>query len=263
MVIVKLKNFKRSQFSHLTHSQWQLIKDFFGNQRKRKYSLRSIVNAILKLTRTGSQWRNMDEAYPKWQLVYYYFSKWQKAGIWTKVLNKLVEHERLRQQRTPKASRCAIDSQSVKKGSLIVLDTGIDGGKLINGRKRHLAVDSLGLPLAIHVGAANIYDGKAGLELLAHLGEQAQKEVLICTDHAYRGEFEQSAQYFDFQVQITQKPPSAQGFIPQPGRWQVERSFAWFNFFRRLSKDYEKTTESAVAFIQLVFIDIILARLDK
>ena len=262
MVIVKLRGFKRSEFRNLSHSQWQYIKDFFGKERKRKYSLRHIVNAILKVTRTGCQWRNLDESYPKWQIVYYYFSNWKATGVWTKVLNHLVVLERVRQERTPKASRCAVDSQSVKKGSLITLNTGIDGNKRINGRKRHLVVDSLGLPLAIHVGAANIYDGNAGLELLSMLEQRVQKEVLICADHAYRGDFEQSANYYNFKVEITQKPPSQQGFIPQPGRWQVERSFSWFNFFRRLSKDYEKTPESSVAFIQLAFIDIILARLD-
>ena len=261
MVIVKLRGFKRSSFHNLSHSQWQVIKNLFGKERKRKYHLRQIVNAILKITRTGCQWRNLDECYPKWETVYYYFSKWKTTGVWTKVLNHLVELEWLRQERNKKPSRCAVDSQSVKKGSLIIVDTGIDGNKLINGRKRHLVVDALGLPLAIHVGAANIYDGNAGLELLATLEQRVQKGVLICADHAYRGGFEQGALCYDFKVEITQKPPSQQGFIPQPERWQVERSFSWFNFFRRLSKDYEKTPESSVAFIQLAFIDIILARL--
>ncbi|MES2733406.1 MAG: transposase [Bacteroidota bacterium] len=85
MVIVKLK-FKRQQFSELANSQWQIVKIFFDNGRKRKHNLRAIVNAILKLTRTGCQWRNLDEKYPAWKSVFYYFTKWKKDGSWSKLL---------------------------------------------------------------------------------------------------------------------------------------------------------------------------------
>lgn len=252
---------RRQCFTDLTDSQWEIIKLLIDNGRKRKYCLRSILNGILKITRTGTQWRNLDEAYPPWGVVYYYFSKWQKDDTWSSVLAYLVEKERLRHNRNPQASRVAVDSQSVKKGSFISIDTGIDGGKLINGRKRHLAVDSLGLPLAIHVGAASVHDTVGGIELLWQLDNASQKLELICADQAYRGNFSECTEYYNWRVHIAQKPESQQGFVPQSGRWQVERSFAWFNFFRRLAKDYEKTPASSVAFIQLVFINIILARL--
>jgi hypothetical protein len=96
--------------------------------------------------------------YPAWDSLYYY-RKWQQTGVWSSVLALLVEKERVRQGKQAKASAVAVDSQSVKKGSLISLDTGIDGAKNINGRKRHLAVDTLGLPLVLHVSAANKHDG--------------------------------------------------------------------------------------------------------
>lgn len=222
-----------------------------------------IINAILKITRTGMQWRNLDEKYPPWSSVYYYFRKWQKDGTWDIVLAYLVQQERLRQERKANASRVAVDSQSVKTGTLISVDKGIDGNKNINGRKRHLAVDVLGLPLAMHVGAANIHDTEAGIELLWQLERASDRLELICADKAYRGYFSTCAQYYKWKVEITQKPTSQKGFVPQSGRWQVERSFAWFNFFRRLAKDYEKTVESSVAFMQTAFIDIILARLAE
>lgn len=256
----KLK-FKREQFTELTNSQWEYIKEFVDNSRKRKHCLQTIVNAILKVTRTGCQWRNLDEKYPPWQSVYYYFRKWQKDGTLTKILVLLVEKERVRQGREAQASMVALDSQSIKKGMLISIDTGIDGGKKINGRKRHIAVDALGLPLALHVSGANCQDGQQGIELLWQLEKASQRLELIRTDHAYEGYFILCADYYHWKVEITQRPESSQGFIPESGRWQVERSFAWFGFFRRLSKDYEKTPQSSVAFMQLAFIDIILARL--
>lgn len=262
MAKVTLK-FRRQQFTELTDSSWQIIKEFVDNGRKRKYCLRSIINGILKITRTGMQWRNLDEKYPPWQSVYYYFRKWQKDETWSLILAHLVEKQRIKQGRNPTASIAAVDSQSVKKGSFISLDSGFDGGKLVNGRKRHIAVDIDGLPLALHVSGANIHDGQAGIELLWQLEKASKRLKTITADKPYGGYFKQCAAYYDWEVHITQKPESAQGFVPQFARWQVERSFAWFNFFRRLSKDYEKTVQSSVAFMQLVFIDIILARLEN
>lgn len=257
----KLK-FKRQRFCALTTAQWQDIKEMVDNGRKRQYNLLAVVNAVLRITRTGLQWRNLEGDYPPWPIVYYYFRKWQVDGTWAQVLAALVRKERQRQGRAEQASAAAVDSQSVKKASFIHLDTGIDGGKKINGRKRHLAVDTLGLPLALHVSSAQQQDGQAGIELLWQLEEASERLKLIRADHSYQGYFEKCAHLYDWQVEITQKPESQQGFVPQKGRWQVERSFAWLNFFRRLSKDYEKTTASSLCFLQLAFIDILLARLD-
>ena len=129
----------------------------------------------------------------------------------------------------------------------------------MNGRKCHLAADCLGLPLALHGSAANKQDGQEGIELLWQLDKASTRLQLIRADNAYQGYFTQCCDFYQWKVEITQKPKSAQGFVPQTGRWQVE-SFAWFNFFRRVSRDFEKTAESSLAFMQLAFIDIILAR---
>lgn len=174
----------------------------------------------------------------------------------------LVSRERVNQGRETVPSLVAVDSQTVKKVGLISLDTGIDGGKKINGRKRHIAVDSLGLPLAISVSPANMHDSEGGLDLLWQLEKNTKRLSIICGDMAYGGEFKNIVEnIYKWKMDIAQKPESRQRFIPQKGRWQVERSFAWLNFFRRLSKDYEKTTTSAKAFIQLAFCIIILARI--
>ena len=104
-----------------------------------------------------------------------------------------------------------------------------------------------------YVGAANEADAIAGFELLPQL-KSCTRLSLICADAAYRGEFVSYAYYYGWKVDISQKPPSQQGFIPQKGRWEVERSFAWLNHYQRLAKDYQRTPASALCFIELAFI---------
>ncbi|WP_322518432.1 IS5 family transposase [Chitinophaga sancti] len=249
----------RTKFTLLTDSHWKSIEKILTDKRKRKYSLRTIFNAILWICRTGSQWRNLSSDFPYWQIVYYYFNKWKKAGVLEQVMLKMVRKERIDQGRNYAPSVSAIDSQSIKKTGFVSIETGIDGGKHINGRKRHLAVDSLGLPIAISVSGANIHDSIGGFDLLWKIEKVSHRMKLIRTDKAYQGEFSDMVEnYYKWKMEIAQKPPTVKGFVPQKGRWQVERSFAWLNNFRRLSKDYERLPESSVAFIQVAFISILL-----
>jgi len=102
-----------------------------------------------------------------------------------------------------------------------------------------------------------------GIELFPQLDQVSKRLQLIRADKTYNGYFTEYAQICKYTVETSQKPPSEKGFVPQTGRWQVERSFGWFNFFRRLSKDYEKTPQSSITFMQLTFIDIILSRFSN
>ena len=228
----------QTKFTEMSDSQWEVIEKYLKQHHPRKHDLRSILNAILWITRTGSQWRNMESKYPKWQSVYYYFRIWKKNGSLELIMSELVKLERIRQGRDPQASAGAIDSQSVKVVAFIDEDKGIDGGKKVNGRKRHLLVDTQGLPLAIHVSSANTADFLGGFELLAQTDEKQKRLKLIRADQHYAKHFKEAAQWFNIEVKVTKKPHSEKGFVPQTGRWQVERSFAWTNFFRRLSRDY-------------------------
>lgn len=240
----------QTQFTELNDSQWEIIKKELEHHKPKKHSLRTIVNAILWITRTGCQWRNMESKYPPWQSVYYYFRIWKGNGTLGRILEQLVELERLRQGRNSAPSVSAVDSQSVKKNPFIRMDTGFDGAKKVNGRKRHLLVDILGLPLAIHVSGADISDAVGGYDLLWQVDEgNSSRLQLIRADQAYAVLFKQAASYYGYDVQVSQKPESEKGFIPQVGRWQVERSFTWANFYRRLSKCYEKTPQAEIAFI--------------
>ncbi len=152
----------------------------------------------------------------------------------------------------------AIDSQSVRSVAFVKEDKGIDGNKKINGRKRNIWVDKNGLLLCVFVCAANLHDGVAGLDLLPKINESVR---LVKGDKPYGLEFKNYAKFYNIEVVIEQKPESKEGFIPQNGRWQVERSFAWLNFFRRLNKDYEKKPESHESFVIISFIQMNLNKL--
>ena len=184
----------------LTDFQWEYIKNIVDNGRKRKTCLRMVVNALLLLTRTGTQWRNMDSKYrDKLPIIQYYFYCWQKKGVWEQVLLRLAQQARQLAGHAQSPSRVAADSQSVQSVPFVKEDRGIDGNKRINGRKRHLVVDKLGLPLAIGASAANCQDGIEGVELLWKL-EGADRLELICVDKAYRGEFVAAAELYGWKA---------------------------------------------------------------
>lgn len=254
----------KTSFEELSDSQWESIKEYLPVQRKRKYDLRDIVNAILCLLRKGSQWRNLDSEYPPWQSVYYYFRKWKKDGTLIRLNAVLNQKERVRQGKEPTPSMVCIDSQSVKAAPFIDKDKGIDGNKRINGRKRHLLVDTLGLVWAVVVHAANIHDGTKAHLLVEHLMGYLPRMKKILVDDAYKMVFFDWVEknILGLEVEFASKPPSTRGFVPVKWRWVNERSFGWLNFFRRHSKDYEKTVESSEAWILWANCQIILNRID-
>lgn len=256
----------QKQFEELTDTQWHLICDFLPIGRKRKHDLYSVLCAIMWIVRTGCQWRKLDGKFGlSWQIVYYYFHSWTKLKIISKINDKLVEIERLRQSKNPYPSANAIDSQSIKIAPMIAEDKGIDGGKKINGRKRHIMTDTLGLIVAVMVLSANVSDAKGGCLLLKYFLKEnknkAQSLKCIFADRAYGGAFRKLANNHNLEVIIASKPENAKGFVPVKKRWVVERTFGWFNFFRRLSKDYERSVINSESVILLAQIQILLNRI--
>src|SRR4051795_4992948 len=153
----------------ITDSQWKVIKNFLNIKRKRKHSLRRMLNAIFYLLKTGCQWSMLPHNFPKWQRVYYYFNvyyyfkQWTLNGVIEKIRIKLVTTVRQQRNRKAQPSAAIIDAQSVK--STLVSsrsNTGYDGGKLIKGVKRHIVVDTQGLLLKVQVHSAAIADIKGG-----------------------------------------------------------------------------------------------------
>lgn len=254
----------QTQFEELTDAQWQVIEKMLHQPRKRKHDLRAVVNGILWLLRTGSQWRNLPLCYPPWPSVYYYFRRWQADGTLERLNGKLNQAERIRQGKAATPSLLCIDSQSVKSVAFVGLDKGIDGNKCINGRKRHIIVDTLGLVWGVVVHAANVHDSQQAPRLVEHCLGYLHRMKKILVDSAYKDGFVQwvESNIVGLEVEVAAKPPSAQGFVPVKWRWVNERTFAWLNFFRRHAKDYEKTVESAQAWILWANCQILVNRIE-
>ena len=158
-----------------------------------------------------------------------------------------------------------IDSQSVKGGPFVGKDKGIDGNKRINGRKRHILTDTLGLVWGVVVHAANETDGKTASKVVEPLIGYMSRMKKILADAAYKQIFMDwvSENLLGVEVEISSKPPTTKGFVPVKWRWVVEQTFGRYNFFRRLDKDYEKTVESSEAWIIWQNCQTIIFRLAK
>ncbi|MEZ5045155.1 MAG: IS5 family transposase [Saprospiraceae bacterium] len=179
------------QYEELTDFQWEVIEDLFPEQEKCILSLRKVLDAILWLARTGTQWRNLDSKFPKWTAVYHHFRKWKNDGRFEKMNQRLNEIERYSEDKEESPSTLCVDSQSVKISSFISLDTGYDGGKKIKGRKRHIATDTMGLIIGAVVSSAQVYDGNEGIKVFGQLKEQLVRLKKVFADGSYKGSFEQ------------------------------------------------------------------------
>jgi putative transposase len=249
----------------LTDSQWNHIKDFFPSPkqtgRPREVEFRQIVNALLYLVFTGCQWRFVPKDYGKWQTVYYYFARWQNDGIWRRIHETLRSDLRRKKRRHKHPTAGSADSQSVKT-TCVPSSRGFDAGKKIQGRKRHILVDTLGLMMAVVVTTACVQDRDGLKKLLRSNGIHRKKLRKIWVDGGYRGAvIEWVKARFRYCLQVVLRSDDLKGFVVLPKRWIVERTFAWLSNHRRLSKDYERFTKTSETMIQIAMTRLMLRRL--
>lgn len=250
-----------AQYERLTDGQWKVIKEYLPVQRKRRHDLRVIFDAILWITRTGSQWRNLDSSFPHWRAVYYYFDNWSRKGLLEQINEALNRHEREQLQRASSPSLGLVDSQSVKLAPMIYEYRGVDGHKKVNGRKRQLLTDVLGRIWRVCVHPANEHDSLAGTALLKDISGRMKRLKKIIGDKAYRGTFAEQVAEIQIQFEVPVRPEGTKGFVVEAKRWVVERTIAWLNFFRRVVMDYEHTIRNSVAFLYLANISMVLSKL--
>jgi putative transposase len=256
----------------LTDSQWELIKGLIPaagvGGRKRTTDIREVLNAIFYIDAAGCAWRMLPHDFPIWQTVYSYFRHWRITNFWQDINAKFQQWYRASEGREATPSAGCIDSQSTKIGVRLSCteDVGIDGKKLVKGRKRHILVDTLGLLMMVVVTAANVNDRKGATMLLERLNEIRDRFPRLSTifvDRGYAGKAFILAILHAFQwcLQVTVPPAGQKGFVVQQKRWVVERTFAWFTRFRRLNREYEVLPETSESFFYVGMIHILLRRL--
>jgi putative transposase len=200
------------------------------------------------------------------QTIYYHFRQFCRTGLWTRLYGALREAERRRVGRDPHPSVAIIDAQSVKTVEESAHIRGYDAHKCVKGRKRHLLVDTLGLPIAWYVTPADLSDPQGARRLLGGLAFFVPRLKKIWADAAYRGKelAEWCRQQGDgWELEVVEREPGTRGFQVQPRRWVVERSFAWLSRNRRLAKDYERKVQTSETLIELAMLRLLLRRLAR
>ncbi|QTI90870.1 IS5 family transposase [Streptomyces sp. AgN23] len=215
------------------------------------YCHRQMIDAVRYLVAGGITWRAMPSDFPAWDRVYAFWRRWRDKGWARELHDRLRDRVREAEGRDAEPTAAAIDAQSVKAAASVPAATrGFDGGKKVNGRKRHVVVDTLGLLLTVMVTAASVTDRNAGHSLLARLRHRHWRVRRVWADGGYTGPLVDVARsVWQIALTVVKRGDGASGFTVLPKRWLVERTFAWLMRSRRLARDYEGRTDSAEAMI--------------
>jgi transposase len=238
-----------------------------GRQRwpAREVPRRLILDGIFYLVRGGIAWRQLPTDFPPFQTVYGIFRRWVKSGVWQQLHDALRDLVRLYEGRDPLPTAAVIDSASVRGADTVPGSSrGYDAGKRVNGRKRHIAVDTSGLLLVVLVTMAGIQDRDGGLRLLALLRERFSTVILVWADGGYAGRLVVWAKrVLALTVQVVKRNDDGKGFVVLPRRWVVERTFGWISKSRRCVRDYETLPEHHEAMVYLSMIMVMSRRLAR
>jgi transposase len=243
--------------SDLTDAEWAIVRPLLPipawlngrGGRPEGYCHRQLLDAVRYLVAEGVRWASLPADFPKWRAVYRFFRRWRDNDYIKELYGRLRKTLRELAGKKEEPTAAVIDSQSVKADATVGAATrGYDAGKKINGRKRHIAVDTLGLLLVVMVTAASVKDNDAGRDLLERLRAEHRRIALVWADGGYTGwlvSFAHAA--LALALTVVKRSDDATGFVVLPRRWVVERSFSHLIRARRLARDYETRIDSAEA----------------
>jgi putative transposase len=259
--------------SDTTDTEWQIIAGYLPvggcatsrGGRPVVYPRRDIVDAIRYLDHNGCVWRALPADFPPWPTVYHYFRIWTRDGTLARLHNSLREQIRVAEGRTPEPTAAVVDSQSLRAAETVAkADRGYDAGKNVNGRKRHIAVDTTGLLLVVLVTAASVQDRDAARLLLSALRLGFPGIAKVWADGGYSGRLvDWATAALGLAVDVVRKLAGQTGFQVLPRRWVVERTFSWINRCRRTVRDYERLPDHHAAMVQWAMITVMTRRLAR
>ncbi|WP_311033386.1 IS5 family transposase [Streptomyces luomodiensis] len=264
---------RRRYPSDTTNAEWALIEPLLPTPacetrrggRPEKHPRREIVDAIRYVVDTGCKWRALPADFPPWRTGWGFMARWAAAGIIGQIRDQLAGRIRRELGKGPRAVATVIDSQSVKAAETVAKDSrGYDAGKKINGRKRHLVVDTRGLPLLVMVTPADLHDSAAAKEVLFRLRLMHPEITIVWADSAYAGKLVTWAKrHLNLTIKPVSRPKDASGFVVLPRRSVVERSLAWMMHARRHARDYERLVQHSETLITWAAITLMSRRLAR
>lgn len=262
----------------LTDEQWAVLEPALPvmlcetelGGRPETHWRRTMIDAMFYVDDNGCKWRALPRDFPKWKTVHDMFTRWERDGVWADIADLLRAGVRVAAGRDPEPSAAVIDSQSVHEsaeGVVPAATSGFDGNKKVNGRKRHLMVDTMGLLMVVAVSAANVQDRDGAVALLrAAVRRRRSRLAKIWADNGYHGEYRDwSERELGIEIEIVQQDPELKGtgFHVLPRRWVVERTNAWVSRRRRCARDYERLPAHHAGMVKIAAIIQMTRRLAR
>jgi transposase len=253
--------------SDVSDEEWAFVAPYLTLMRpdapQRQHDLREVFNAVRWLARSGAPWRYLPTNFPPWEAVYQQMRRWIAAGVFVEMTHDLRELLRWSEGRDSTPSAVIFDSTTRQSTPESGARAGYDGYKRRMGSKVHLAVDTLGHLLALHVTPANAQDREQVAQLAAAVQDATGQAVEVAyVDQGYTGlAARDAAAHHGIDLMVVKLDQAKRGFVLLPRRWVIERSFAWATRFRRLAKDYERLPEVVEGLYFLAFLSLILKRL--